>query len=386
MASAAATATSSASFPAASPAATRPAGEDKPVAGRADGRSGRDEQRQAAATPPGPGPADPPTLWVSLRRETPRGRRPVRPAAGPARTEPAAGERRAPVNALAPGTDDPTAALSLPPARAAAARTAIRPAQPRPVGATGPLPAGTARVGRPMPRDEAAADRGDSDRAVSRDEQPGYGRPAASPAGRAAPADGVLPAEPAAAQPETRPFPSLLLLAAGLAAAGASAMRWSTLATNDEQRTFTGLTIGDGRITLILGLALAVLAAARLAGRRLSSADGLVGTVFAAVLVILIGIDLLIGPPTLASFQGISADKIVVRPEVGLFVALAAAAVGLLAAGALARADRPGPRSPARPQAAGPREPVTSRDVETAREPGPAPTARASGHRATRPR
>jgi hypothetical protein len=137
--------------------------------------------------------------------------------------------------------------------------------------------------------------------------------------------------------PRRRPLPSFLLFASGFTVSAAAAMRWSTLATGDEQRTFTGLTVGDGRITLVLGLTLAVLGLARLARWRLTPGDAPLGGVLAGLVVILAGADLLAGPPTLATFRGISADKIVVRPESGLYLSLAAGAVALLAALALAR-------------------------------------------------
>ncbi|OHV69206.1 hypothetical protein [Pseudofrankia sp. BMG5.36] len=137
---------------------------------------------------------------------------------------------------------------------------------------------------------------------------------------------GAPPARPARGR-----MASLMLVVAGLAAAGAALAPWSTLATSDEERTFTGLTVGDGRFTVVLGLALAVLGGAGLARRRLSG-DGALGPLLASLLIVIAGSDLLIGPPTLASFRGISADQIVVEPEAGLYASLAAGVLALMAA------------------------------------------------------
>ncbi|MBL7493225.1 hypothetical protein I6A60_36650 [Frankia sp. AgB1.9] len=164
----------------------------------------------------------------------------------------------------------------------------------------------------------------------------------------------------AGGRPERRPLPALLLVACGLVVAAAATMRWSTLATSDERRTFTGLTVGDGRLTLVLGLALAVLGLARLARRRLAPGDTLLGPVLAGLVVVLAAADLLVGPPTLATFQGISADKIVVRPESGLYLSLAAGGLALVVALALARGEaaRAASASPRRPESAAAVDPV----------------------------
>jgi len=154
------------------------------------------------------------------------------------------------------------------------------------------------------------------------------------PGGEDGPGSGV--------RPPRRALPSLLLTGSGLVVVVAATMRWSTLATSDERRTFTGLTLGDGRVTLLLGLALALLGLARLARRRLAPGDRLLGPVLAGLVVVLTGSDLLAGPPTLATFRGISADQIAVRPEAGLYLSLAAGAVALLAAFALARGEAAG--------------------------------------------
>jgi len=168
---------------------------------------------------------------------------------------------------------------------------------------------------------------------------------------------------------------SLVLLAAGLAAAGAAFAPWSTLATNNERRTFTGLTVGDGRFTVLLGIALAVLGLAGLARRRLSG-DGFLGVLLAGLLVVIAGSDLLIGPPTLATFRGISADQIAVEPESGLYLSVAAGVLALLAALMPLRG------APADPRGDGPELPPTPIDPRRQVE---APAQRPGGdHRAGR--
>ncbi|ONH31939.1 hypothetical protein [Pseudofrankia asymbiotica] len=176
---------------------------------------------------------------------------------------------------------------------------------------------------------------------------------------------------------------SLLLVVAGLAAAGAALAPWSTLATSDEERTFTGLTVGDGRFTVVLGLALTVLGGAGLARRRLSG-DGALGPLLAALLVVIAGSDLLIGPPTLATFRGISADQIVVDPEAGLYVSLAAGVLALMAALVPRRGAR-GDGARADGSADVPAPPLARR--ADARHRPEAPAFRQSGdHRANRAR
>ncbi|MBL7625808.1 hypothetical protein I7412_01150 [Frankia sp. CN6] len=242
-----------------------------------------------------------------------------------------------------------------------------------PAGPAGPSPDSTAalpRTGaRPRPADSRAPEQRSAragDAAVARAEPVPAGRdqtvpvepvdppPAASAAdgwwgadadgqaGRAA-QDAAAPA----ARPARRPLPSFLLLVAGLVAVGAAFAPWSTLVASDERRTFSGLTVGDGRVTLVLGAALTLLGAARLARRRLSVADAALSPLLAGLLVVIAGCDLLIGPPTLATFRGISADRIIVEPEIGLYASLAAGAVALLAAIALRRAGHAGPPRPA---------------------------------------
>ncbi len=121
----------------------------------------------------------------------------------------------------------------------------------------------------------------------------------------------------------------------------AAFLPWSTLTSGDETRTFTGLTVGDGRLTLVAGL---VLLAAGLAGLRGSAGDaarrpgggvlagGTAARLSAVLLVVLSGFDLAFGPPPLSSFRAISADVFELRPEAGVVVTLAAGAVALYAA------------------------------------------------------
>ncbi|OHV36389.1 MULTISPECIES: hypothetical protein [Pseudofrankia] len=210
----------------------------------------------------------------------------------------------------------------------------------------------------------------------------GGGRPPAAEQDAGRPARGWLPDPPEAptARPVRGRMASLTLVVAGLAAAGAALAPWSTLASSDEERTFTGLTVGDGRFTVVLGLALAVLGVAGLARRRLSG-DGPLGPVLAGLLVVMAGGDLLIGPPTLATFRGISADQIVVRPEAGLYVSLVAGVLALVAAlmprrGAPAREDEP-EDSPM---------PPLSRRPDARHRPEPPAPRQAGDHRANRTR
>jgi hypothetical protein len=166
------------------------------------------------------------------------------------------------------------------------------------------------------------------------------------------PVDEARRADDAVTAVPRRPVTAVLLFAAGVVIAVAATMRWSTLATTDERRAFTGLAVGDGRITLALGLALAVLGLARLARRWLAPGSALVGMVLAGLVVLVAGGDLLTGPPTLATFRGISADKIAVRPERGLYVSVAAGAVALLCTLSLPRGGGAGGPRRAEPGAA----------------------------------
>ncbi|WP_154677039.1 hypothetical protein [Parafrankia discariae] len=131
-----------------------------------------------------------------------------------------------------------------------------------------------------------------------------------------------------------------LLALGGAVAAVAAFLPWSTLTSGDETRTFTGVTVGDGRLTLVAGLLMVLVGLASLRGRgrpaggtgRVGPAsDLLVARASALLLVIVSGFDLALGPPSLSSFRAISADVIAVRPQIGVVVTLVAGLVGLVA-------------------------------------------------------
>ncbi|WP_157472536.1 hypothetical protein [Frankia sp. EAN1pec] len=134
-----------------------------------------------------------------------------------------------------------------------------------------------------------------------------------------------------------------LLALGGAVAAVAAFLPWSTLTSGDETRTFTGITVGDGRLTLVTGLVMALIGLASLRGRGRRAggagpagpaADLLVARASALLLVLVSGFDLALGPPSLSSFRAISADVIAVRPQIGVVVTLVA---GLVALAAVAR-------------------------------------------------
>ncbi|MCK9902423.1 hypothetical protein MXD63_20375 [Frankia sp. Cpl3] len=155
------------------------------------------------------------------------------------------------------------------------------------------------------------------------------------------PSPGAAPGAGPAASPRPRRRDAALLALSGGAAAIAAFLPWSTLTSGDETRTFNGLTVGDGRLTLVAGL---VLLAAGLAGLRGSAdgaarwpgggvlAGGTAARLSAVLLIVLAGFDLAFGPPPLSSFRAISADVFELRPEVGVMVTLAAGVVALYAA------------------------------------------------------
>jgi hypothetical protein len=124
---------------------------------------------------------------------------------------------------------------------------------------------------------------------------------------------------------------AVLVLASAVAGI-AALLPWSRLSSGGETRTFTGLAVGDGRVTFLLAVALVVIGLARLAHRPLPGADVLAARLLTAILAAVAGSDLVLGPPTLSTFRGISADVIEVRPEAGLLVSAGAGVVALLAA------------------------------------------------------
>ncbi|WP_131746383.1 hypothetical protein [Frankia sp. Cppng1_Ct_nod] len=128
----------------------------------------------------------------------------------------------------------------------------------------------------------------------------------------------------------------LLLAAGGCAAGVAAVLPWSTLSSGDETRTFTGLTVGDGRITLMVGAVLLVMGVVRLVGRRTGVAAATIAVVLGAGVAALAAFDLAMGPPSLAAIRGLSANQFSVVPERGLILTLAAGLVAL-AGGSLVR-------------------------------------------------
>jgi hypothetical protein len=134
----------------------------------------------------------------------------------------------------------------------------------------------------------------------------------------------------------------------------AALLPWSRLSSRGETRTFTGLAVGDGRVTFLLAAALVVIGLARLAHRPVSAADVALARLLAVIMAAVAGSDVVLGPPTLATFRGISAGVIEVRPELGVLVSAGAAAVALLASVLLrSREDASGGRR--NPPVRGPR-------------------------------
>src|SRR5262249_33450957 len=84
-------------------------------------------------------------------------------------------------------------------------------------------------------------------------------------------------------------------------------------------------------VTFLLAVALVVIGLARLSHRPLSVADVTAARLLAVIMAAIAGSDVVLGPPTLATFRGISAGVIEVRPEPGVLVSAGAAPVALLA-------------------------------------------------------
>jgi hypothetical protein len=174
------------------------------------------------------------------------------------------------------------------------------------------------------------------DSPVDWEDRPDRDRGLADARGRADPQgrrhDGaVRPAVRPVARPVRLTMATVLVLASTVVGI-AALLPWSRLSSRGETRVFTGLAVGDGRVTFLLAVALVTIGLARLAGRPLSDADVTVARLFTVALVAVTVSDLVLGPPTLATFRGISANEIEVRPEVGVLVSAGAAAVALLAA------------------------------------------------------
>jgi hypothetical protein len=127
------------------------------------------------------------------------------------------------------------------------------------------------------------------------------------------------------------------LAVAALAAAGAAVLPWCELSSGDETRTLTGLTVGDGRLTLVLALVLGWVGCAASAGRRAFAGDVVAARSAAAVIVAVSAFDVALGPPTLSSVRGISADQFELSAQAGVVVSLAAGVLALVAAAGLRR-------------------------------------------------
>jgi hypothetical protein len=138
------------------------------------------------------------------------------------------------------------------------------------------------------------------------------------------------------------------LAAAALAAAVSAALPWCELSSGDETRTLTGLTVGDGRLTLVLALVMGWIGCSALAGRRAFAGDVVAARSAAAMIVAVSAFDVALGPPTLSSVRGISADRFELSAQAGVVVSLAAGVVALVAATApslrRARSDAAGRR------------------------------------------
>ncbi|WP_239373452.1 hypothetical protein, partial [Frankia sp. Cj5] len=122
----------------------------------------------------------------------------------------------------------------------------------------------------------------------------------------------------------------LVVGTAGAVTGAGAVLPWSTLSSGAETRTFSGLTVGDGRVTLVVGVVLLMIGFARLFGRPAGAADGVVARVLAAGVTVLSTMDIIAGPPPLASFRGISADQMSVVPGPGVVLTLVAGLVALV--------------------------------------------------------
>ncbi|WP_206443051.1 hypothetical protein, partial [Candidatus Protofrankia californiensis] len=132
----------------------------------------------------------------------------------------------------------------------------------------------------------------------------------------------------------------MLLAGAGGLGGVAAGLPWSRLSDGEDTRTFTGLAVGDGRITLVVAVVLLVIGVARVLGRRSGAADAAVAMVLGAGVAVFAVMDLVAGPPSLSSFRTLSADQISVVPAPGLVLTLVAGLISL-AGGWLLRGVRP---------------------------------------------
>jgi hypothetical protein len=147
-----------------------------------------------------------------------------------------------------------------------------------------------------------------------------------------------------------RPRPRASGLAVGLVGLGGvvsavgSVLPWSELSSGGERRVFSGVTVGDGRLCLLLGAALVACALLGARSRTLGRSGGLYPTaaVLAAVVLLLTLADFAVGPAPLASFRGLSGVLIRLQPRVGILVTFLGGVV--TEAGVALAVWRPDPR------------------------------------------
>jgi hypothetical protein len=113
-----------------------------------------------------------------------------------------------------------------------------------------------------------------------------------------------------------------LVALGGLVSGVGAVLPWSELSSGGERRVFSGVTVGDGRLCLLLGASLVACALLGRPGRPPGRAARLVpaAAVLAAVILLLTAADYAVGPAPLSSFRGLSADLIRLRPRLGIVV------------------------------------------------------------------
>ncbi len=214
--------------------------------------------------------------------------------------------------------------------------------------APGPAEPATGRPGGELPEEGSPAGRSPGSgvpRGDTLDDQPSeeaqsYPPQVTQPARGARPASGAgpggsRPRSPVEPEPDvgTEPggrFAGMLLTIAGGLGGIAATLPWSTISDGEESRTFTGLTVGDGRITLMLAVVLMVIGAAHVAGRRSGGtggsggSGGTVAMLLGAGVAVFAVMDLVAGPASLSSFRALSANQISVVPASGLVLTLVA--------------------------------------------------------------
>lgn len=130
-----------------------------------------------------------------------------------------------------------------------------------------------------------------------------------------------------------------LVAAGGLLAVVAAVMTWDTLASAGERRAFSGIEVGDGRLTAAMGLGLMVLGVTALT-RRPVAGPGRIAAALGLAVSALAVVDLLAAPPVLSSFRRLSADRIVVTAGAGLALTVVAGVVAMVGGWLAARSDR----------------------------------------------